>query len=60
MLAYKAAHSCLSSFSTDPSPDQIKRNIDVMKKAADNVVINARRQNQDKGEGKMKRKSAWT
>ena len=58
MLAYNAAHRCLRSFTTDSSPDQIKRNIDVMKKAADDVVVNEIRERrgpkQDKDEVKKK------
>ena len=34
----------MSSFTdTDPSPEQIKRNIDVMRKAADEVVVSENR-----------------
>ena len=44
MLASKAARGCMSSFTdTDPSPEQIKRNIDVMRKAADEVVVSENR-----------------
>ena len=59
MLVYNAAHRCLRSFTTDSSPDQIKRNIDVMKKAADDVVVNKIRERrgskQDKDEVKKKK-----
>ena len=63
MLVSKAARGCMSSFTdTHPSPEQIKRNIDVMKKAADEVVVSENRGirgGQKQIECKKKRKSAW-
>ena len=44
MLACKAARGCRSSLTgTDPSPEQIKHNLDVMRKAADEFVVGEKR-----------------
>ena len=44
MLACKAARGCRSLLTdTDPSPEQIKHNLDVMRKAADEFVVGEKR-----------------
>ena len=55
MLAAKTARGYMSSFAdSDPCPEQIKRNLELMRNAVDEVVVGEKRRT--KGKQLMKKK----
>ena len=55
MLAVKTARGYMSSFAdSDPSPEQLKRNLELMRNAVDEVVIGEKRRT--KGDQKQLKK----